>query len=150
MLKCKVASEASCGHIHCCHECEDVKTCAYTCDIYEALGERVLTKCNNIEQSDELVSLDQQVPEVIKAITDITVQKKKLEEQEALMRTKLLEAMEQYGVKAFENDVVKFTYVAPTEKKSIDSAKLKKEHPEIASAYQKVTPVKAYVKIEVK
>ena len=52
--------------------------------------------------------------------------------------------------KSFENDDIKMTYIAATERKSIDSTKLKKEHPEIAEAYQKISQVKATVKIEIK
>lgn len=133
---------AECGKTICCMECENIKECDYSCNENN-------TSCGDYEDT-ELVTLDQRVPEVIKAITDLMTQKKQLEEQEKKMREKLQQTMEQCGVKAFENEYVKFTYVAPTERKSIDTTKLKKEHPEIAEAYQKVTKVKASVKIEVK
>jgi hypothetical protein len=66
------------------------------------------------------------------------------------MREKLLEAMEQYGVKTFENDMLSVTYVAPTTRTTIDSTKLKKDMPEIAEKYQKVSDIKASIKITVK
>lgn len=90
------------------------------------------------------------VPDVLQAISDISVQKKKLDEQEKLMKKKLLEAMEQYNVKSFENEKVKFLYVAPTTRKTIDSSRLKKEHPEIVENYTKASNVKASVRITVK
>lgn len=142
MGKCKQGA-AECGKDICCLECENIKTCNYRCSSEENIT------CGDYEDT-ELVTLDQRVPEVIKAITDLMTQKKQLEEQEKKMREKLQLAMEQCGVKAFENEVVKFTYIAPTERKSIDTTKLKKEHPEIAEAYQKISKVKATVKIEVK
>lgn len=151
MLKCKISDEASCGKDCCCYDCAESNKCKDVCDAYLEYGKDVLTKCDDLEEVDtEMVTLDSQIPEVITAIADLVTQKKAIEEQEKKMRVKLQEAMEQFGVKSFENEVVKFTYVAPTQRKSIDSAKLKKEHPEIAEAYQKVSQVKASVKIEIK
>ena len=149
-LKCKIASESSCGKDCCCYDCKDARDCEDVCPTYIELDKKVLKECEELEQVEELVTLDQKVPEVIKAITSLLTQKKQIEEQEAIMRTKLQEAMEQFNVKAFENDDVKFTYIAPTERRSIDTTRLKKEHPEIAEAYQKVSQVKASVKIEIK
>ena len=47
------------------------------------------------------------------------------------MKEKLIEAMEKHNVKKFENDSVKFVYVEPTTRTSVDSTKLKKEQPEL-------------------
>lgn len=68
---------------------------------------------------------------------------KQLEE----LKQVLLLAMENNGIKTLENDLLKITYVAPTTRTSIDSAKLKKELPEIAEKYQKTSNVKASVRI---
>ena len=151
MLKCKIASDASCGKDCCCYDCTDAKTCNSKCPTYEELGKNVLKECEELEQVEtEVVTLDQKVPQAIKAMTDMLAQQKVLEQQISDMREVIKAAMEQYGVKSFENDDIKMTYVAATERKSIDSTRLKKEHPEIAEAYQKVSPVKASVKIEIK
>ena len=66
------------------------------------------------------------------------------------MREKLREAMEKYGVKSFETPEIKFTYVAPTTRTSIDSTKLKKDLPDVAAKYSKTSKVSASVKITVK
>ena len=58
--------------------------------------------------------------------------------------------MEQYNVKKFENDSVKFVYVEPTTRTSVDSTKLKKEQPEIYEKYLKTSNVSASVRITVK
>ena len=151
MLKCKIASEAACGKDCCCYDCTDVKTCENKCPTYEELGKKVLKECEELEQVEtDVVKLDQKVPQAIKAMTDMLTQQKALEQQISDMREVIKAAMEQYDVKSFENDVVKITYIAATERKSIDSAKLKKEHPEIAEVYQKVSSVKSTVKIEIK
>jgi hypothetical protein len=87
---------------------------------------------------------------VISAIATLTVQKKKIEDQEKAMRAQLQAAMEKYGVKSFETDEVKFVYVAPTTRTTIDSTKLKKELPDVAAQYSKTSNVSASVKITVK
>ena len=149
-LKCKIASEAACGMDCCCYDCKQAKNCKDRCPTYDELGKKVLTECEELEQVEEVVTLDQKVPQAIKAMTDLLTQQKAIEKQVDDMREVIKTAMEQYDVKSFENDNIKMTYIAPTERKSIDSTRLKKEHPEIAEAYQKVSPVKASVKIEIK
>ena len=166
MLKCKIASEAACGKECCCYDCVDAKECENKCITYEELGKKVLKECEDLEKVEdkteltesgkteaeqtEIVTLDQKVPEAIKAMTDLLTQQKEIEKQVSDMRDVIKVAMEQYGVKSFENDDIKITYIAPTERKSIDSTRLKKEHPEIAEAYQKVSQVKSTVKIEIR
>ena len=103
-----------------------------------------------INQEDALVVMKKDAAAVIKAIADLTIQKKKIEEQEKGMRAQLIKAMEQYGVKKFESDSVTFTYTAPMVRNSIDSAKLKKELPDVAAKYTKTSNVSASVKIEVR
>ena len=149
MLKCKIASESSCGKDCCCYDCTDAKTCKTKCQTFDELGKKVVDECEEAYFTD-VVTLDQKVPQAIKAMTDLMAEQKKLDQQISDMREVIKAAMEQFGVKSFENDDIKITYIAPTERKSIDSTRLKKEHPEIAEAYQKISPVKASVKIEVK
>ena len=67
-----------------------------------------------------------------------------------MVRQELQEAMDKYGVKKFENDILKITYVEPTTRTSIDSARLKQELPAIAEKYTKVSQVKGSVRIDVK
>ena len=153
VLKCKIASEASCGKDCCCYDCKDARDCKDKCPTFTALGKKVLMECEELEKIEEpaeLVTLDQKVPQAIKAMTDLLTQQKVLEQKISDMREVIKTAMEQYDVKSFENEAVKITYIAPTERKSIDSTRLKKEHPEIAEVYQKVSQVKSTVKIEVK
>ena len=149
MLKCKIASDAACGKDCCCYDCTDAKNCKDKCPTFEELGKCVVDECEEIILTD-IATLDQKVPQAIKAMTDLLTQQKTLEQQISDMREVIKAAMEQYNVKSFENNDIKITYIAPTERKSIDSTRLKKEHPEIAEAYQKVSPVKASVKIEIK
>jgi predicted phage-related endonuclease len=58
--------------------------------------------------------------------------------------------MELHGVKKFESDVLNLTYIAATTATSVDSKKLKADHPEIYDECSKVSNKKAYVKVVVK
>ena len=152
MIKCKFAIEENCECQKCCFYCDIRKECDVVCgEISRENFENPLVSCEEaVGEETELDVISSAVPDVLKTITDITVQKKKLEEQEKLMKKKLQEAMEQYGVKSFENEHVKFLYVAPTTRTTIDSAKLKKDHPDIAEQYSKTSNVSASVRITVK
>lgn len=128
MMKCKVAIDDKNECTNCCYFCDKKDTCNDVCqDIAKVCEEQV-------EETD-LQVIESTVPDVLKAITDITVQKKKLEE---------------HGVKSFENAKVKFMYVAPTTRTTIDSKKLKADHPDIVEAYSKTSNVSASVRITVK
>lgn len=150
MVKCKQAENATCGKVICCFTCPERIGCDSSCEEFNSEDDFQKTGCEEAEEIGEMVDLNTQVPDVIKAISNLCTQKKQIEEQEKLMRQKLQEAMEQYGVKKFENDVISVTYVAPTTRTSIDSTKLKKELPDIAKKYSKTSNVSASVKITVK
>ena len=83
-------------------------------------------------------------------ISIISKKKKELEENEKEVRKALEAAMAQFGIKSFENDILKVVYVAPTTKTTIDSKALKKDKPDIYEQYTKTSNVKASVRITVK
>lgn len=150
-MKCKIAIDegTKCGKNICCCFCPDKEGCFDACECdYSECSETVQEE--TVQEETELQVMQSAVPEAIRIITEITIQKQKLEEQEKLMRKKLLEAMETFGVKKFENEQISFTYVAPTTRTSIDSTKLKKKYPAIAEECSKVSNVSASVKIAVK
>ena len=79
--------------------------------------------------------------------------KKQLESAEQKMesvREKLIELFEQQNIIKWEADGMTVTYIAPTETHTIDSAKLKRELPQVYDRYQKVSKKKATVRITVK
>lgn len=144
MIKCRQAVNSTCGKVYCCLECEEKETCKDICN-------ELSTDCKDaFTEETALVAMQNEAAEIISHIANLSVQKKQIEEQEKALKSQLLEAMEKYGVKAFENDTVKFLYVAPTTQTRIDSAKLKKDMPDVAEKYSKTTNVSAYVKITVK
>ena len=78
--------------------------------------------------------------------------KKEADASAAKIRAQLIAAMEAQGIKSFEtaDKSMLITYVAPSERETIDSARLKEEHPELAKKYVKTSTVKASVRITVR
>jgi len=144
MIKCKNSCPLE-KFKGCCHCCPDFGKCSDECsEVPNSCGE------STFDEESGLVALEQQKMAVIKRIADICTAKKQLEEQEKELKDKLKEAMEQFGVKSLDNDVLKITYIAATTANSIDSAKLKKLHPDIAAECTKTSAKSAYIKVEVK
>lgn len=71
------------------------------------------------------------------------------EEEEALKKQIALE-MEEKGIIKAETDLISISYIAPSKYERLDSAKLKKEKPEIYDSYTKLVDRKGYVKVTVK
>lgn len=108
---------------------------------------------NGEDYKQELVvseNLLQQLTEIEIVIANIENQKKEAEQQAKTLREALLSAMEQNAVKAFENERIKLTYVEPIERSTIDTARLKKELPEVAKTYEKTSKTKASLRITLK
>jgi hypothetical protein len=103
--------------------------------------------------TQELTGTDAQLAELAEVeslIKQIEEQKKAAEAQAVELRAAIMAAMEANGVTSFENNRIKLTYVAPTTRTAIDSARLKKELPEIAEKYAKTSNVKASLRITLK
>ena len=62
----------------------------------------------------------------------------------------LLEQMTANQVKKYESENIIITYVAPAERKSVDSTRLKSEQPEIYEQYLKTSQNKEQIKIRIK
>lgn len=75
---------------------------------------------------------------------------KKLQDEYKEAKQKLHDAMEAYDIKKFETDTIVITRTLPTERKSIDTKRLKEELPEIAAKYEKVSKVAGSVRIKLK
>lgn len=146
-MKCKIAlgqEQLTCKN--CCYFCDHKDGCEDICDEYEN------KECDEMIQDDysPLQIIQKAVPEALQAVCQITLQKKKLDEQEAIMKEKIKEAMERNGIKSFETPEVKFTLILPSTRTTIDSAKLKKKYPDIAEECSKTSNVKSGVRISVK
>ena len=146
MIKCR---EATCDYGNgdiCCNECAKVG-CDMRCDYNHPMCG--LSFVEETETTD-LALFQSNAMVIMRKIAELDLQKKQLEAQDKAVRQELQAAMDKYGVKKFENDILKITYVEPTTRTSIDSARLKKELPAVAEKYSKISQVKGSVRIEVK
>lgn len=134
------------GCCHCCPEWGKAgEKCPQSCAEHpNECGEAVFDEETALQEfrTTQLATLN--------AIASLTAHKKAIEDQEKQMKAALCEAMEKYGIKKFESDVLNLTFVEPTTSTSIDSAKLKKKYPDIAAECSKTTTKAGYVKITLK
>lgn len=101
-------------------------------------------------QLEITTDLKAQIIAAEEAIKHFDLQKKEAEANAEKLKQMLLEKMREENIKSFEDERIKITYVAPTTRETIDSARLKKELPEIAEQYKKISNVKDSVRITLK
>lgn len=99
-----------------------------------------------IVEGYELAKLYEAEQIIIKAKEE----QKRAEETQKEVYNAILKAMEEQGVKTYETDTMKITYVAPTTRVTLDTTRLKKENPLVAKAYEKETETKASLRITLK
>lgn len=128
----------------CCGVCDHRNTCHCVCDDADNPAQ-----CPDAVNT-EVVPFASAVPDTIQKIADLVRVKKELEAQEKNLKLELVKAMEAFNVKVFENDLIKMVYVAPTTRATIDSARLKKDHPDIVKQYTKTSDVSASVRVALK
>lgn len=82
----------------------------------------------------------------------IEKQAKELQNARDELRAELLKLFEQQGIKSWESRDGKLlvTYVAPSEQLRVDSAKLKTKYPQVFTECQKLSKVKAQIRVKVK
>lgn len=88
--------------------------------------------------------------QIIEATAQFQSELHRYQETDAHLRSVIEVAMESTGTKSFENQMIKLTYVAPTQRKSLDTKRLEMEMPEVAAKYRKLVDVKGSVRITVK
>lgn len=103
-----------------------------------------------IEFKAELPSLPKEKLVILNKLADLEIKAKEIKEQQAKLKANLLEAMENYGVKKWDNEIMTVTYTAPTVRSTVDSKKLLKEYPEIYSEVIKTSKVASSVRIKLK
>lgn len=74
---------------------------------------------------------------------------KELTDRRKALLDGMLAEMEKAGVKKWESGRIRLTYVAATERRTVDTARLQKEMPEIAERYKKTSAVKPSVKLTI-
>lgn len=153
MFKCKIADNEACPKnldICCCY-CEDKGSCNASCDGVDGDPAECSDLIKEEEQKTDLQVMQEVLPDKLQQVTDLMLQVKKAEAEISRIKDSLLKAMEENGIKKFENSKLSFTYVAPSKKKTFDKKKFQKEHPEInLEDFDKISDVKAFVRIAVK
>lgn len=94
--------------------------------------------------------LPKEILPVIQKLQELEIQAKSIKEKQDTLKVSILEAMEKYGLTKWDNEVMTISYIAPTTRSSIDSAKLKKELPDVAAKYTKTSNVKSSIRIKLK
>lgn len=105
-----------------------------------------------IYKQNEIVTTSQlcEIAEFENIIAQAEQMKAEAEKRIEEIKTALLLAMEQNGVKSVDTDFVKITYVAPSIRTTLDSKAIKSELPEVYKKYSKDTTTKAQVRIKLK
>lgn len=80
-------------------------------------------------------------------ILDLLAKKKEIEEQVKTFSERMKGEMEKAGVKKWETDNMRLTYIDPTTKETFDSKRFKEENPESYKNYIKTTKVKSSIRI---
>ena len=99
---------------------------------------------------NDLIEFKKSEVALIDTISKLELMRAEIVKKSDNMRAELLKAMERYNVKSFDNGSIRFAYAAPTTRTTLDSARLKKEQPQIVAQYQKTSDVKASVRITVR
>lgn len=102
----------------------------------------------------ELQVFEKQYLAIMQSLSAMTKQKKALEEQEKKIKKQLEAVMDEYGIKAVDNQFLKITRVAGSSSNSIDLDMLKSKEPDLFNDllvdYPKTTTRKASVRFDVK
>lgn len=102
------------------------------------------------EYSSKDDTLPVEIKDVQNALADILRSEKAIVERKKKLIETLHEFMEKEAITQIKSDVYTISYIGPTTRKSLDSASLKKDHPEIYEQYLKESNVKSTVKVTLK
>lgn len=80
----------------------------------------------------------------------VETQYKAAQEQAKALREEMCKLMKEQGVKSFETDNLKLTFVDESERTTVDSKKLQAEFPEIYDQVKKTSKINATVRVTVK
>ncbi len=147
---CKEGANSPCGKSCCCWSCEEREGCRDACASFISDTE-AMEKCPCIVKEENALAVFQiKAVNVIQNMVQLLQQKKALEEKEKTVREELTAAMDAFGIKSFENDILKVTFKAASVRSGVDSKALKAKFPEVYKEVQTETPVKASIAISLK
>lgn len=88
--------------------------------------------------------------QLCREIAEFEIKKAEMDIKQKELKQELKEAMENHNIVAFDNDWFKITYRKPSERTTVNSAKLKEELPDVYEEYSKTSKVASSVSIAVK
>lgn len=89
-------------------------------------------------------------PETAARIANFEKVIKEAKEREDELKRAILEEMESKNLLKVETDDLVISYIAPSDRETLDSKALRKELPDIYDAYVRITPVKSSLRVRVK
>ena len=108
-------------------------------------GEKVEPEGKKTATAADLAELKQNTE--LLALKECLLAIEQAESKAKEIRERLLAEMESRGIEQLDIDGLKIYYVAATERKSVDTAKLKAERPEVYENYLKVSKVKPSLRV---
>ena len=99
---------------------------------------------------NDMVVHGELTPTATAVITTCLKNLQRLENEKKALMDALQGAMEENGIRSFENNHLKITYIDETDVEMFDKKLFREEHPAMYDEYVKMTPRKAYVKVVVK
>lgn len=96
---------------------------------------------------DETAILDR---ETATKIAEFEQMAKEIKAKEDELKKAILKEMESKQLIKLDTDNLTITYIAPSERESLDSKTLREELPDIYDAYVKISPVKPSIRIKLK
>lgn len=102
----------------------------------------------------ELIKIENEIAilngEVSKQIAEFERQVKEIKEREDELKASILNEMEANNIIKLETEDLTINYIAPSERETLDSKKLREEQPDLYDEYVKFSPVKASIRLKVK
>lgn len=87
---------------------------------------------------------------VAEKIAQFEAQAKEIKKKEDELKAAILAEMEAQGIIKLDCDFLAITYVAATDRESLDTKRFRAELPDVYDEYVKLTPVKSSIRIKVK
>lgn len=117
-----------------------------------------IEKLMNCERNGEIYKQELQLNEnklnafiaLENMLKNLDEEKKEIQAKQDELKAALLEELESRGIKSFENDKIKITYVAPSKRVTLDSKGVREKYPDIYEEFSKETETKASVRITLK
>ena len=99
----------------------------------------------NVENGVALLNSD-----TAKMIAAFEKAAKEIKAKEDELKKAILAEMEKKGIVKIDNDLMTITYIAPTDRETLNTKQLRAELPNIYDTYTEIKPVKASIRLKVK